>query len=139
MATERNPNSSYDPDRLNDPTRSYMDDRRSPADLDNDLQVDPELAEAPASSAKIAIFALGIAIVLGAVFYGLNHSSINQQASTVPTPATAENTASPPPAPPGMRDVTPRNNSASGVTTGAAPAQNPSSPPAAPANGDAKQ
>ena len=140
MANERNPNSPYDPDRLNDPTRSYIDDRRSAADLDNDLQADPELAEGPASNAKIALFAVGIAVVLGAVFYGLNHSSMNQQASTVPTPASSQNTAqtSPPAAPPGMRDVTPRNNSASGVTTGAAPAQNPPPAPAAPAN-NAKQ
>lgn len=118
MANQRNPNTPYDPDRLNDPIRS--DDTRSPAQFDNDLQLDPELAEGPAGNAKMALFAVGIAVVLGAVFYGLNHSSINQ-ASTVPTPATAEN-SSPPPAPPGMRDVTPRNNSASGVTTGAAPA-----------------
>ena len=137
MANERNPNSPYNPDRLNDPTRSYIDDRRSPADFDNDLQADPELAEGPASNARIALFAVGIAVVLGAVFYGLNHSSINQQASTAPTPATAQN-SSPPAAPPGMRDVTPRNNSASGVTTGAAPAQTPPPAPAAPVN-NAKQ
>ena len=141
MTTEHNPNSLYDPDRLNNPTKSYIDDRRSPADLDNDLQVDPELTEGPASTANIALFAVGIAVVLGAVFYGLNHSSINQQASKAPAPATASNSAptSPPTAPPGMRDVTPRNNSASGVTTGAAPAQNPPTPPAAPANGNTKQ
>jgi len=141
MANERNPNTPYESNRLNDPARSYIDDRRSPADLDNDLQADPELAEGSASSGKIALFAVGIAVVLGAVFYGLNHSSMNQQASTVPTPATAQNSApaSPPPAPAGMRDVTPRNNSASGVTTGAAPAQNPPPAPAAPANSKANQ
>jgi hypothetical protein len=134
MATERNPNSSYNPDRLNDPTRTYIDDRRSPAEFDNEMQPDPELSEGPASNARIAMIALGIAIVLGAVFYGLNRSSV-QQASTAPTP-TAQNTAptSPPATPPGMRDVTPRNNSASGVTTGAAPAQNPPNPAAPPAN-----
>ena len=133
-----NPNAPYDPDGLNEPTRSYIDDRRSPVDLDRDLQPDPELAEGPVSSAKITVFAIGIAVVLGAVFYGLNHSSV-QQASTVPAPATAQNNAPPPPAPPGMRDVTPRANSNAGVTTGSAPAQSPPPAPAAPANGDAKQ
>jgi hypothetical protein len=133
-----NPNAPYDPDGLNEPTRSYIDDRRSPVDLDRDLQPDPELAEGPVSSAKITVFAIGIAVVLGAVFYGLNHSSV-QQASTVPAPATAQNNAPPPAAPPGMRDVTPRTNSNAGVTTGSAPAQNPPPAPAAPANGDAKQ
>lgn len=140
MANESNPNTPYDPERINEPAQSYIADRRSPADLDNELQPDPELAEGPASSARIAIFAVAIAIVLGTVFYGLNHSTI-QQASTAPTPTAANNSAptSSPATPPGMRDVTPRNNnSASGVTTGAAPAQNPASTPAAPpANGGA--
>jgi hypothetical protein len=138
MANERNPNSPYDPDRLDDPTRSYIDDRRSPVDLDNDLQPDPELAEGPVSSAKITVFAIGVAVVLGAVFYGLNHSSV-QQASTVPAPATAQNNTSPPAAPAGMRDVTPRANSNSGVTTGSAPAQNPPPAPAAPATAPASK
>ena len=125
MAIERNPNTPYDPDRLNDPTRADIgaNDGRSPAEFDNELQVDPELAEGPASNARIALFALGVAIVLGAVFYGLNHSSM-QEASTGPAPANSQNTAStsPPAAPPGMRDVTPRANSQPRTTTGAAPA-----------------
>jgi len=110
--------------------RSNIDDRRSPAQIDDDLQVDPELAEGPASSSRIALFAVGIAVVLGLVFYGLNNSSTNRQnAATAPAPATAQNTnSSPPPAPPGMRDVTPRSpNTGPGTTTGAAPA-NPQTP-----------
>jgi hypothetical protein len=127
MAIERNPSTPYDPDRLNDPTRADIgaNDGRSAAQFDDDLQVDPELAEGPASNARIALFALGVAIVLGAVFYGLNNSSVNQQnAATTPTPPTALNSAStsPPAAPPGMRDVTPRANSQPRTTTGAAPA-----------------
>ena len=35
MANESNLNSPLDPDRLNEPTRSYID-RRSPVDLDRD-------------------------------------------------------------------------------------------------------
>jgi len=80
------------------------------------------------------MFALAIAVVLGAVFYGLNNSSINQ-AGTSPTTSTAQNTpSSPPAAPPGMRDVTPRaNNMEPGTTTGAAPARPQAPAPQAPA------
>lgn len=135
MAIETNPNAPFDREHLNDPTRTTIIDGRSPAQLDNDLQIDPEMAEGPASGSRVALFAVGIAIVLGVVFYGLNHSSMQQQASTPPTPANSQKSASttPPPAPPGMRDVTPRaNNTQPGTTTGAAPANpQPSSPAAA--------
>ena len=121
MAYQRNPNDPYRfPD---DPYRGSAadDEYRRAARLDNELQMDPELAEGPASSGRVAMFAVAIAVVLGAVFYGLNHSTINQAG----TSSTAQNTpSSPPAAPPGMRDVTPRaNNMAPGQTTGAAPAQ----------------
>jgi hypothetical protein len=129
MPTELNPNDPYDRDHLRDPIRSNIDDPRSPAQIDDDLQVDPELAEGPASNTRIALSAVGIAVVLGLVFYGLNSSSTNHQnAATTPTPATAQNSASPPAAPPGMRDVTPRSpNTGPGTTTGSAPA-NPQAP-----------
>jgi hypothetical protein len=114
MAYERNPD---DPNRSNRADDEY----RRAARLDNDLQADPELAEGPASNAKIAMFAIAVALVLGVLFYGLNNSSINQAG----TSSTAQNTqSSPPAAPPGMRDVTPRaNNIGQGTTTGAAPAR----------------
>jgi hypothetical protein len=137
MANDPNPNTPYDPDRLNNPTRTNIvgNDGRSPAQPDNDLQVDPERAEGPASSGRVALFAVGIAVVLGVVFYGLNHSSMHQQASTAPVPASSQNTAStsPPAAPAGMRDVTPHANSQPGTTTGAAPAD-PQKPSPAPGN-----
>jgi hypothetical protein len=132
MAYERNPNDPFI--APSDPYRSTPSDEevRRQARLDNELQVDPELAEGPASSGKIAVFAVGIAVVLGAVFYGLNSSSINQAG----TASTAQNTTqtSPPAAPPGMRDVTPRTNTEPGMTTGAAPATTGATPatPAAP-------
>ena len=66
------------------------------------------------------MFAVAIAVVLGAVFYGLNNSSINQAGTSAPT-QTAQTQPSPPAAPPGMRDVTPHANTEPGVTTGAAP------------------
>ena len=67
------------------------------------------------------MFALAIAVVLGAVFYGLNNSSINQAGTVDDRAETAQ--TSPPAAPPGMRDVTPRSNTEPGMTTGAAPAR----------------
>jgi hypothetical protein len=67
------------------------------------------------------MFAVAIAVVLGAVFYGLNSSTINNPG----TSSTAQNTPSmPPAAPAGMRDVTPRANTDQGITTGAAPTGN---------------
>jgi hypothetical protein len=153
MANPRNPDDPYrsnpaddpyrssdpylasDVDRIGDPTRA--NDLRDPARLDNDLQVDPELAEGPASGGKIAMFAVAVVVILGAVFYGLSNSSINQ-AGTSPTTQNAQNTnqSSPPAAPPGMRDVTPRANTDQGVTTGAAPARPAQAPAAAPTGSD---
>jgi len=115
MAYQRNPNDPYRfPD---DPYRGNAadDEYRRAARLDNELQMDPELAEGPASSGRVAMFAVAIAVVLGAVFYGLNHSTINQAG----TSSTAQNTqTSPPPTPPGMRDVTPRPKHRSGSDHG---------------------
>src|ERR1700758_985785 len=97
--------------RPNDPDRTGLTDdeiRRQARlnSLNNEIQPDPELTEGPASNAKVALFALAIAVVLGAVFYGLNNSSINQ-AGTTPASQTAQTQpANPPAAPPGMRDVT---------------------------------
>jgi hypothetical protein len=121
---QRNPNDPYRDNLADDPFLAMPGDQlRRQARLDNELQADPELAEGPASGGKVAMFALAIAVVLGAVFYGLNNSSVNQ-AGTSPTASTAQNTSpSPPAAPPGMRDVTPRPNMAPGTTTGAAPAR----------------
>jgi len=131
MANERIPD---DPDR---PIRAG-DDLRDPARLDNKLQPDPELAEGPVSGGRMTVYAVGIAVVLGMVFYGLNNSPIHQ-AGTAPVaqnaaPAsTAQNNTQPAAAPPGMRDVTPRANDEPGLTTGSAanrpPAPNPSPNP----------
>jgi len=120
MAYERNPDDPYRTNRADDEFRRAQR-------LDSELQIDPELSEGPASTGKIAMFAVVVALVLGAVFYGLNNSTINRSG----TSSTAQNTpSSPPAAPPGMRDVTPRaNNIDQGVTTGAAPAR-PQTPPA---------
>ncbi len=122
MAYERNPNDPYRPNPADD-------EYRRAARLDNELQPDPELAESPASNGKVAMFAIAVAVVLGAVFYGLNNSSIKQAGTT----STAQNTtpSSPPAAPPGMRDVTPRANTDKGMTTGSATARTQMPPPPA--------
>ena len=105
-----------------DPYRSNLsdDDFRRQARLDNELQPDPELAEGPASGAKVAMFAVAIAVVLGAIFYGLNNTTINQAG----TSSTAQNTSQPSPS------AAPRANTGPGMTTGAAPAR-PQTPPSA--------
>lgn len=95
--------------------------------LDNELRADPELGDGPASGTKVAMFAVAIAVVLGAVFYGLNNTTVNQ-AGTTPESKTAQTQPANPAAPPGMRDVTPRANSQPSTTTGAA--TNRTSPPA---------
>ena len=124
MANERNPNDPYranDPYRPNDPYRSNLtdDEVRRQSRLDAELEPDPELAEGPASGGKVAMFALAIAILLGAVFYGLNNTSVKQDGTS-----TAQNSSqtSPPAAP--------RVNTNPGTTTGSAPAQPPATAPA---------
>src|SRR3954447_20891716 len=106
MAYQRNPNDLYrsphDPPRIN----SGDEELRRANRLDNELQFDPELSEGPASTAKIAMFALAIALVLGAVFYGLNNTSVNNAG----TSSTAQNSQSAAP-------IAPRANTDQGVTT----------------------
>jgi hypothetical protein len=114
MAYERNPNDPYRPNV------DLADDELQRMRLDRELQADPELSEGPASGGKVAMFAIAIAVVLGAVFYGLNNTSMNP-AGTGQT--TAQTQSASPPAPTGMRDVTPRTNTEPGMTTGAAPAR----------------
>lgn len=113
MANERIPQDPYrfDPD-LGDYNRRARFDRDGP--LDRDFDSDPP------SGGKITLFAVGIAIVLGAIFYGLNTTSLRNAPNTPPTQS-AQSEPTSPRAPPGM-------------TTGAAPAQ-PALPPAtAPGN-----
>ncbi|WP_027574095.1 hypothetical protein [Bradyrhizobium sp. WSM1743] len=116
MADDRFPNDPYRPNLADDEYSRAV--RR-----DADLQADPELGEGPASSGKIALFAVAVALVLGAVFYGLNNTSTTNQASNTPASQTAQQTPANPAAPPGMRDVTPRSNTEPGTTTGAAPSK----------------
>ena len=128
MADDRFPNDPYRPNLADD---EYSRTARR----DAGLQADPELSERPASSGKVALFAVAIALVLGAVFYGLNNTTTTNEASNTPASQTAQTQPTNPAAPSGMRDVTPRNNTEPGVTTGAAPsrpAPAPDTPAASP-------
>ncbi len=124
MADDRFPNDPYRPNFADD---EYLRAARQ----DPNLQADPGLGEGPASSGKVALFAVAVALVLGAVFYGLNNTGTGNQASNAPASQTAQQTApTNPAAPPGMR-----NNAAPGMTTGAAPSKPaaPDTPAAKPA------
>ena len=103
--------------------------------LDNEIQPDPMLDESGPSGTKVAMFAVAIAVVLGALFYGLNNTSVNQ-AGTEPSARTAQTQPANPAAPPGMRDVTPKANSEPGTTTGAAPARPAAPSPSTPQTTD---
>lgn len=147
MAQDRDPN---DPFRPQNRDEAFSD---APF-LDNELQPDPELSEGPASPTRIAIYAVVAAVIVGALFYGLNSSEpTNTTPGATPTAQTTAPTSTPksdrgnansnladqtrPPVAPGVRDVTPYN-SGSGVTTGTAPAQPQSSPPPATNGGKAQ-
>src|SRR5689334_20662173 len=77
MADDRFRNDPYRPLGDNDTLGAVRQDAR--------LQPDPELGEGPASSGKIALFAVAIALVLGALFYGLNNTSVNQATTDTTT------------------------------------------------------
>ena len=113
---------SNNPDRFD---RPIADDTMRPTGAgENHLQADPEMKEGPASASRIAIYGAAIAILLGAVFYGLSgQSPSTNTAQSTPSATTADSRGS---APPTIRDVTP--NREPGTTTGAAPAQ-PVQPP----------
>lgn len=131
MAYQTNPNDPYRASLTDDEIRRQA--RLN--SLDNEIQPEPEFAEGSPSGTKVAMFAIAVAVVLGAVFYGLNNSNVNQAGTEPPARTAQTQPANPPAAPPGMRDVTPRTNSEPGMTTGAAPPRS-TTPPPAPANSD---
>lgn len=121
MADERFPNDPY-----RDPYHVPGDDEFArAARRDANLQPDPELAEGPASGGRIALFAIAIALILGAVFYGLNNSNIHQ-ATTAPPSQTAQQQQ---PGPAGPKANNTQPNTQPGMTTGSA---NSGTPPASP-------
>ena len=132
--------------KLNDPSRSPLTGHPQPGPerMQSDLQIDPELAEGPASGGRIVAFGAAIVIVLGLVFYGMNNtaktpdatSTAATQSTPVSTPPTGTNTAQQASAPGQSADSkaappAAATNAAPGITTGAAPSntQGPKSSP----------
>jgi hypothetical protein len=107
MANERKPNTPYEPEYLHQPTEPNLaqSETRSPADFERDLRSDQE--PRAASNTRIVLLMLGIAVVLGVVFYGMNNSTVNQQASTAPVPVNSQ------PATTGQAPANPSNAPAS--------------------------
>ncbi|MCG6206053.1 hypothetical protein LPW26_15490 [Rhodopseudomonas sp. HC1] len=95
--------------------------------FDSDLQADPELREGRIGTGRIVMFAAVIALLFGAVFYGMNSTAVDPKsapvATTVPdtplSPAAQEAQAKQ--GSPAASDTAPRPNPSPGVTTGAAP------------------
>ena len=115
---------AYIPNRddpfLPSPSPSIEEMRRRDR-MEGEFQADPELAEGPASRTRVALYAVAILAVLGALFYGLNAANNSSQtASNTPTSAPPSSMAQSTPQPP-VRNVTPGPNTSPGVTTGQAP------------------
>ncbi len=110
----------------NDPYRSGLsdDDFGHRSRLETDAQFDPELSEGGVSTGRMALFAIAIAVVLGAVFYGLNNTSVHEASNAPPTQAVQK----PNPAQPAPN----ANNARPGVTTGSAATNQPTAPQAMP-------
>jgi hypothetical protein len=108
----RIPNDPYDPHG----SAMGNDDLDREARLEREAQFDPELASGP-SSGKVALFAFAIALLLGAIFYGLNNTSVHEASTNPPAQTAQTNPANP--------------NSQPGMTTGAA-TNRPTPPQSAP-------
>jgi len=103
MTNERIPNDPYRPglDRGLDREgierpiigEEYRERRQR---FDDDLQIDPELSEGRASGGKIALLAICIALVLGAVFYGLEQFEHQPGLDLAARPDGATEPATPP-------------------------------------------
>src|SRR6202000_3232786 len=128
MPDDRIPTDPYEPYRSG-PSDDGFD---RPQRFNEDLQIDPQLQEGRASTGKVVMFAVAFALILGAVFYGLNNTSVKEAQTTPPSQTAQTQNGGGPAAPPGMRDVTPRaNNTAPAPTTGSATTR-PTPPQSAP-------
>lgn len=112
MAEDRNPN---DPPRSHTGPQRREEEFRSAAMTDSELQPDPELAEGPASTSRVTLYAIVAIIVLAAVFYGLNSTTTPTDTASRPTPATTQ----------------PGTTTGAAPSSGNAPPAQPSPPPAA--------
>jgi hypothetical protein len=112
------------PDDPYDPHSSTMgnDDLDRQRRLEREALFDPEPADGP-SGGKVALFAFAIALLLGAIFYGLNNTSVHEASTNPPAQTAQTNPANP--------------NSQPGMTTGAA--TNHSTPPQSESTGSPNQ
>lgn len=116
--------------RPNDPFIRPPGDAPQPM-ADPPLEPTPYEKERETSGTRIALYAVAVLAIVGALFYGMSGTTTTDKAGNPPASnMAAERPATPPPA---VRDVTPRSNTAPGMTTGSAPAQTPPETPA-PAN-----
>lgn len=121
--------------RPNDPNDPLMAQRPADAPMPvNDPIRGPNRMEEDGaiSGARIALYAVAVLAIVGALFYGMS-SATNDTATNTNAPNTSSMAERPVTAPPAVRDVTPRNNTEPGTTTGAAPAQPVPATPASPA------
>ena len=116
MANERIPEDPYRRDLSGDECASRQLSTMNCSPTPNSPRV-------PASGGRIAIFAVGIAVVLGAVFYGLNNTSV-EKAGTSPTAQTAQSGHAAKPLRPRRRHRRPRRLRAC-VTSPRAPIPSP--------------
>lgn len=119
---------AYRPNDPNDPFTTPRPAEAPPPMTDPVLEPNRIEEDGTVSGTRIALYAVAVLAIVGALFYGMS-TATNDTASNSNAPASsmAERPATPPPP---VRDVTPRNNTEPGMTTGSAPAQ---TPPAAPA------
>lgn len=113
MANQRTPNDSSRSGR--------SDDRFGPSNPAHEDQIDPALQEGPVSSNKVWLLAIAVAVIVGAVFYGLNNTSVHEAQTEPPAQTAQSQTTAQPPA------TAPKANNAPGTTTGSATAH--STPP----------
>jgi len=117
----------------NDPYGSGLrdDEFGRQSNFNDPLRFDPDTTGSSTNGAKIGLVAVALAVLIGAVVYGISRSNVDEAGNTPPA-QTADRQSGLPPAPPGMRDVTPRRpNTDPGMTTGAAP-NPPTQPQTAP-------
>jgi hypothetical protein len=95
-------------------------------DTDSSLPSDRYGNETATSGRRIALYAVAVAVLVGALIYGMMTDTNTTTAQNTPGSITAQRMAMPP-APVGG-DASPRSNIEPGMTTGAAPARTAPAP-----------
>jgi hypothetical protein len=111
MAYRPNPN---DPFITPPPGDDYP---RSSDPIPGDRYID----DGPVSGTRVALYAVAVLALVGALFYGMSTATNQDQASNPASSNMAQQKPATPP--PAVRDVTPRPNAQPGMTTGSSPSQ----------------